>query len=218
MRLVPKDINGAIDFFNVHAQFWAQDPGAIGTTPERVAELQARVAAAREAHLAQRQMQDAARSATIRLQLALDEMKDLGTTIVQEVRAKAAVDGPEIFVDASLPLPRKGSPIGEPGTPKNFSFQLDAIGALMLKWDCDHPRGAVGTMYRISRRIGWNGPFTFIGLCGKKSFNDDTLPAGVAMATYEIVAYRSTKTGSAGVFMVCFGGAGGMPAGMQVAA
>jgi hypothetical protein len=207
MRLVPKDINGAIDFFNVHAQFWAQDPGAIGTTPERVAELQARVAAAREAHLAQRQIQDAARSATIALQLALDEMKDLGATIVQEV-----------YIDASLPLPRKGSPIGEPGTPTNFSFKLRPSGALTLKWDCDHPRGAVGTIYRISRCVGSNAPYTFIGTSGKKSFNDATLPAGVARVMYEIVAIRSTKTGKAGEFMVRFGGAGRIPASVQVAA
>jgi hypothetical protein len=64
-------------------------------------------------------------------------------------------------------------------------------------------------MYQVSRRTGSTGPFTAVGGSGVKSFEDATVPAGVASVTYQIVAVRSTAVGVAAQFTVNFGVGGG---------
>ena len=225
MRLVPKDITGAIQFFQTHGQTWAQDPGGIGTTPEYVAELQARLEAARAALREQQQLQNAARSATLRLRLAMEAVKQTGTAIIHQVRAKALSGGEAIYPKAALPLPRKGSPIGAPGTPYSLKTTLLPMGELVLRWKCDNPRGSVGTMYQVWRSVlgegGAMGPWAFVGAVGEKSIRDQSVPAGASMLLYRIKAMRSKKTGREAMFPVRLGvrraAAAQMPP-MQVAA
>jgi hypothetical protein len=208
MRLVPEGNSEKITFYQTHVARWAQDPAGIGVTPEAVADLEAKSSEARDAFTARDSAQAAARSATLRLDMALDAMATAGATLIQAIRAKASQDGNHIYQLALIPAPAKASPIGAPGTPTRFSFTLSQIGTLKLKWKCDNPRGAAGTMYQVWRRVGFEGEFTYLGGSGTKSFIDDTLPAGAASVTYQIQAVRSTATGPVATFNVNFGVSG----------
>src|SRR5438132_10406720 len=140
MRTVPKGRSKRINWYKVHAPKWAEDPDGIGTTAAQVAALADMVEEARLARIAQAQTYQTARSATLRLKLALEAMSTAGANIVLQIRAKAGTGGDGIYSKASLPVPRKGSPIAAPGKPGGFKIKLQQIGWLTLTWTCDNPK------------------------------------------------------------------------------
>lgn len=212
MGIVPKGRVKRISWYKSHANKWAEDPGAIGVTPEQVASLQAIVEEASVARNQQASAYGAARSATLRLKLAIEKLSFAGSCMVQQIRTQAAVsDDPGVYSKAWIPQPRKKSPIGKPGTPSDFGFKLEQIGWLNLSWTCKNPKGAEGTTYLVYRQLNGDGPFAYLGHAGKKKFLDKTLPAGVEYVTYQIQAVRSTATGTAAYFHVNFGRAGAAP-------
>jgi hypothetical protein len=215
--IVPNTASDKITFFTSHVSGWAEDPPVIGTTAERVALVQAKLDEAKQALLARGHAVDAARSATLRLRMALAELSDVGAQVIAEVKAKAAVDGESIYPRASLPLPATPSPLGKPGKPTNLSVELlSGMGVFRLAWKCRHPRGAKGTMYQVYRRLGAGGDYAFLGASGKKKFTDATIPAGTGFVSYRIVAVRSTARGDVAEFNVNLGVSGKLPSGMHV--
>ena len=203
--IVPPTASEKISFFTAHVPVWAQDPPAIGTTVEHVAAVQAALDAAKAAHLARGQAIAAARSATLRLKMALAELDAAGGQVVAEVKVKAAADGPSVYNLARLRAPAAPSPIGKPGQSTGLSTTLRADGSLHLTWKCRHPRGAKGTIYQVYRAAGVNGDFAFLGATGKKRFTDATVPAGTRTLVYRIVAVRSTARGDGAEFPVNLG-------------
>jgi hypothetical protein len=173
-----------------------------------VANVQEELDAAREALLLRHQAISAARSATLRLRIALAELGEAGAQVIGEVKAKAIVDGAAIYSRASLPVPAKPSRLGPPGKATNLSVKLRSNGALHLSWKCKQPRGARGTMYQVHRSMGVGGEFAFLGATGKKKFTDATVPAGVRTVCYRIVAIRSTARGETAEFPVNLGVSG----------
>ncbi|MGB7157659.1 MAG: hypothetical protein WBD40_06310 [Tepidisphaeraceae bacterium] len=210
--IVPNTASRKISFFSTHVPVWAEDPSGIGTTAERVALVQSKVDAARAALLARDQAFSAARSATLRLKTALAELGDVGGQVIGEIKAKAGVDGSEIYYRARLRTPADPSPIGKPGKTSSLSVELSGDGSLRLSWKCKHPRGAKGTMYQVYRALGYDGEPVFLGATGKKKFTDATIPAGTRTVIYRIVAVRSTARGSVAEFPVNLGVSGKMPA------
>jgi hypothetical protein len=215
MRTIPRDTSGKIAFCRTHLEPWAENATLIGTSPEQVAELAARIEAADQARREQGAAKQAAQAATLRLQMAVDAMDNLAQSIVQQVRAKASVTGGDtVYVAASISPPDKGSPLAEPGQPYGFAVELQQVGILTLTWKCKNPRGSAGTMYHVSRKIG-DEPFKFIGSNGKKTFVDRTLPAGTPRVIYKVQAVRSTGAGDSAEFPLSLGNPGGIPIGMM---
>jgi hypothetical protein len=212
MGIVPKRRAKRITWYISHANKWAQDPEGLGLTVDEVAELQARTEAARAARFQQQQLQQQARSATLKLKNAIADMSDLGSSLIHRIRAKAEMSGNvNVYVRASMPQPKKKSPIGKPGQPFKFSFQLRRDGTLELRWKCKNPKGSMGTMYHVHRRLEESGESVLVGHVGKKRFLDRTLPAGAKMAVYEVQAIRTTGSGEIGSYMIRFGGAERLP-------
>lgn len=216
MGVVPDSKAKKITFFEIRIVDWAAHAVEIGTTPERVDALADLTALAREAYSAQQMAQQAAQAATMRLNDVIGRMSRAGADIILQVRAKAGSVGDSVYPLASLPMPAKGSPIGEPGLPSEFSVELQAAtGALRLRWKCRHPDGAVGTVYKISRRVGVDGPFVYLDTVGKKTFVDTTVPDNVggdrSSLTYQVQAVRSTAVGQAAQFNVTIGGRAQVP-------
>ena len=208
MSLVPDDKVGRIQYFETHLGKWTQNAAELGFSPAQIADMEALTQSARAALLEQRMKQSAAMAATLKLRLALDAMMTAGALMIRQVRMRAAIEGEGMYNLAWIPAPAKPSPIGAPGQPDNFKVSLNAIGAITLRWSCKNPRGAVGTVYQVWRRIGESGPFTCLGATGVKKFVDDTLPRGLAQVTYQVQAVRSTKAGPWARFDVNFGTGG----------
>lgn len=218
MRTVPRNQSPKISFFKSRLVKWNENAEQIGVSPEDVALLSARTDAARVALSAQRAAQMAAEAATLKLQIAMDEMATQGAAMLLQIRAKARMSGNNrVYSLAQIATPKKGSPIGVPGKPNRFEFMVDDLGALRMTWQCKNPRGSTGTIYQIYRRIGGSGEMTFLGTSGKKRFVDTTLPIGASSIMYQIRAVRSTKVGEAATFNVNFGVSRGTPVQMRAA-
>ena len=63
-------------------------------------------------------------------------------------------------------------------------------------------------MSQVWRRIEGGEP-VYCGGCGKKTYTDNTVPAGTTNVTYDIQAVRSTAAGPWATFNVFFGMGGG---------
>lgn len=208
MRTVPRNITPRLQFFETRLARWAERATEIGTSPEEVAALAVKTQATREALKKQRQLAQQARSATLALRIACREMSTAGAGIIHQVRAKAMGSGKGVFTAAWIKQPAKPSPIGAPGTPTRFSQELQQNGWLTLRWTCKNPRGSVGTMYHVSRQIGFHGAKEYLGTVGRRKFVDKTLPAGAGAVVYWVKAVRSTATGPEASYNVNLGGSG----------
>lgn len=204
-KIVPQSPIGKIEFYENHVADWAAKAVAIGTTAGLVTTLATQTEAARAAYQTHLLAQEQSRAATQNYYTAVREMNGTGTDIIQQVKAKAATDGDDIYTLALLPVPATPGPVPAPGTPTDFKVTLNPDGSLRLKWKCPNPAGGGGTIYQIARRIGAGGDFAAIGVSGKRTFLDATIPAGSASVTYLIVAVRSTAAGVAAEFTVNLG-------------
>lgn len=219
MATVPSDTAGKISFYENHTTPWSTNATAIGTTTTAVTDLTTKTTAARAAFNAQFSAQEAAKAATLALHAAVTAMATAGSDIIQSIKTKAATAGDGVYVLAQIPAPATPTPVGPPGTPESFKVELNPDGSLKLTWKCANPAGSSGTTYQVFRKASGESSFTFIGASGTRSFNDTTVPAGSAPITYQIVALRSTASGTAAQFIVNFGvgGSGEMMASVTAA-
>jgi hypothetical protein len=176
--------------------------------------MSAKVTAAANALAAQLLAQQAAKDATTVLYAAVTAMGDYGSSLIDQIKAKARQDGDSVYALASIPPPPTPSPVPPPGTPTDFGVSLSQTGAVTITWKCPNPAGAVGTIYHVFRRVGPTGEFDFVGASGLKQFVDETIPAGSSQVTYQIQGVRSTAAGEWAQFNVNFGtnSGGGMTA------
>jgi hypothetical protein len=217
MAVVPKNRGPRVAFYAARIAPWTGAATGIGTTSAAVTDLSTKTSTAQTKIAAAVAAQAMAKNATADADLAVREMSIAGAAIIQQIRAKAAIAGPGVYILAEIPAPATPTPVGDPGTPTAFKATLNPDGTLALAWACANPAGAVGTMYQVSRRHGGTGAFAPIGTSGRRKFVDASVPAGVAAVTYQVQAVRSTAAGPAAQFLVNFGVDGGGEAFASVA-
>jgi len=205
MRLVPDKQDERIEFFQTKLAVWQAHAAELGLNETELADLAAAVEATRvaqqEAHVA-RQM---AQAATLSLKLADKTMSTMGAAALFKIRGAARLAGDGVYPIAQIPVPAQASPIGAPGGPVGFEVKLMTLGWVELTWRCRQPRGAVGTMYQVYRKLREDGPFEYIGTAGERKYVDTTVPAGTPSVTYKVRAVRSTTAGPWRQFIVNFG-------------
>jgi hypothetical protein len=206
-KILPQGAVDRVAWFEAHTADWQTNAVAIGTTTTAVTALTTRVTAARAAFDAQQLAFEQAKAATQNFKDAVAAMTVAGAEIIKQVKAKAASGGNAVYTLALLPVPATPAPVPPPGTPTDFSATLNPDGSLKLRWKCANPANASGTIYQVSRKVGSGGAgsFSIIGGCGTRTFDDPTVPAGVASVTYQVQAVRSTAAGVAAQFVVNFG-------------
>lgn len=209
MRLIPKTIDGQIQFLTVHLPRWEQDPAAVGLNADEVAQLQELLSTSREARLRANEARLQAQAATLVLHVSMGRMNTAAAAAVKKIRAAAATD-PSVYSSAVIVPPAPASKAPPPGKSTRFKATLAQVGWLTLTWECNNPAGTQGTMYEVSRRVGL-GNFEHLGVVGVKEFTDTTLPReGAAQGVeYEVRAIRSTRAGAAARYMVSFHSGGG---------
>lgn len=213
MGLLPSSRVGKLEFYEAHINTWQTNAVAIGLTPASVTALGALADDARKAFEDMETARNAAKAAT---QIFYEKISALhagpgaGQDMIDAIRLKAqTTSNPGVYALAQIPPPATPSTTPPPGTPFDFTVGLKQDGSLELKWKCTNPSGTQGTIYEVMRRFTLDGPFTFIGASGTRSFIDQTIPNGAAPATYRVTAVRSTQRGSAAQFTVNFGVGGG---------
>jgi hypothetical protein len=193
-----------IAFVNSHTTIWDTNATAIGTTKALVTDLSDKALAASKAFTAQKEAQNAAKTATNTYNNAVKAMWTAQSYIHKQITTQAAIGGDAIYELADLPIPAKRSPKGAPGTPTELKVVMNPMGELELKWKCVNPKGTSGTLYMVYRRIG-TGAFVSLGGTGEKRFVDTTIPVGTSQIVYKIQGIRSTAAGEWAQFIVTFG-------------
>jgi hypothetical protein len=211
MGIVPNTDLGKITFYEAHISLWTANALSIGILATDATALASAITAARKAYNDQQTALEAAKAATMNMHNLVAAMHTLGSADIAKIKAYAdTTHNPNVYVLANIPAPATPTPVGPPGRPMDFSVALTEEGYVMLSWKCANPTGSQGTVYEVQRKIG-SGSFEYLSSSGKKSFTDETLPAGSSGVTYQITAIRSTKRGLPGQFNVNFGvGGGGM--------
>src|SRR5688500_9876899 len=120
MRVVPKMASKRLSFFQNRLAKWAQNHADIGLTESEVQDVELKLAAAQEAYRARLIARDQAKSAKLALQIAMKNLMNVGGSAIMKVRATARKDGAKVYPLASVPKPKKRSPIGDPGKPSYF--------------------------------------------------------------------------------------------------
>ncbi|HMN39950.1 MAG TPA: hypothetical protein PKE29_03835 [Phycisphaerales bacterium] len=206
MSIVPDTNIGKITFYEAHIGPWTSTPTQIGLVAADCTALQALITNARKAWDAQQAASEAAKAATTAMHNAVRAMHTLGAVDLAKIKAYADVtNDPNVYAKAQIPMPATPAPVGPPGTPFDFTVSLEQTGAVTLKWKCNNPSGAAGTVYEVRRRLSATGTFDYVGSQGVKSFTDDSIPAGSTALTYQITAIRSTRRGVPAQFNVNFG-------------
>ncbi len=203
MGLVPDTKPAKVAFFKSKITPWTDSAVEIGTSTTAVAALDVLVTAAETALLTQTTSEAAFRTSVAAADEAVEAMAKAGADIISAIRTKARTAGNGVYNLAQIPAPATPSGKGAPGEPGFFKVELQNNGALTLTWKCANPAGTSGTSYMVWRRIGTE-QLAFLGATGLKKFVDATIPAGTAMATYQIQAFRSTMAGPWAQFNVNF--------------
>ncbi len=211
MAIVPASKLGKIQFYEAHITPWTNNAVAIGLDLPQVAALTTATEAARDAYNNHVAAQAAAKAATQAFYDAVATMHSgpgLGSDMIAAIKnfAKSTND-PNVYALAQIPAPTPPGVVGPPGTPYAFSVGLLQDGALELKWKCDNPSGATGTVYEILRSDA-GAPFKYVNTAGEKTYTDNTLGAGTSPVTYQITGVRSSIRGNPAQFTVQFGAGG----------
>lgn len=221
MRILPKTPAQQVQRLTTLVPAWAVDPGAIGLSPERIAEIEALLSQARAAQLAAYEARNAAQAATLAFEIATAALVRNASSAIGLIKATASAspDPAAVLARAQLPGPASPGSLPPPGTPTGFHVELLQTGSIVLSWKCDNPAGSVGTMYQVRRRVhGRSGDaFEHLALCGERTFTDNDIPVGTGTLTYEVTAVRSKRRGQPARFNVNFGAQGPKSAGVLAA-
>ncbi|MBU6414569.1 MAG: hypothetical protein KGS45_14020 [Planctomycetes bacterium] len=207
MTTVPQRIPELLDWAEVHGDVWNTAPASIGLTAPQVAAFKSKAQTARASVVNQDAANQAKLAATVTARSDVSALRSGAADLVAIIKgfAENSANPAAVYALAQIPPPAPPAPLGPPGTPFEPVVSLRGDGAVILKWKCNNPANAGGTVYEVSRRIGGSGAFGYIGVTGTREFVDETLPAGADGVTYQIVGVRSTSRGNAAQFNVNFG-------------
>lgn len=197
--IIPSTILAKIEFFEQRLPDWAADPAAIGLTAPQISDLINRTTAARQAYSAAQQIRQQSRNATAVQNDAVSAMASFGSDLIATIRAFADLqtDPVAVFQSAEIDPPQpSNTPLPPPAPATDLAVTLLNTGAIRLTWK---GTTANGTFYDVYRRLGEAGSFALIGSSATRGFDDTTLPAGTASATYYTVARRDAFSSDASV-------------------
>lgn len=193
MGVLPRSRDGLVRWLGERLSAWESDPGAIGLSAEQVQRLRgdfdAAVAAAAEAQA----KRNAAAAAGATAAALARTLRAAAGAAVNSIKAHAAAMGdPFIYEASQVPPPRARRPLPPPAMPDNLRAVMRPDGAVELRWD-----GSVahGTMHMVQRSLitpAGAQPFTHLGTVGATTLLDDSLPAGITAAVYQVQALRGT--------------------------
>ena len=208
MSIVPQSRIGKVQFYEAHLTPWTNNAANIGLELPAVAALTTATQEARAAYDAMLAARDASRAATQAFYAKVSVMHaapGLGSDMIDSIKNYAQTTGdPNVYTLAQIPPPAPPGVVGPPGTPFDFRVGLRQDGSVELKWKCNNPSGAGGTVYEILRSVG-GGAMQFVDNAGEKTFIDETVPANSGPVTYQITGVRTTVRGDPAQFTMQFG-------------
>lgn len=195
MSVIPKSNTEKINFFENRLALWASNAATIGIDATQATQIAGLTVQARAAFDAAQIARNAAKSATIAQNEAIeaiDAMGAYGADLVKTIRAYAETnEDPAVYPAADLPLPKPRTPLGPAPTPESVSLALTNAGGISVSWKTE-TLGRMG--FVIERRTAAPGQlptaWSIIGTSSTKNFIDEAVPTGLETAQYRVFAER----------------------------
>lgn len=207
--VIPETRLAQIEFCESHVPVWTGAPATIGLLPAQCTLLSTLTGDARTAYELAVIARNTARSSTQAYHDKVDAMRNQAADMVKAIKAFAATsNNPNVFNLAQIPPPAAPTPNAAPGAPSAISITLNPQGTITLRWESANSSPSTGGFFNISRRLAGQSGFTRIGGAALREFTDDTVPVGIASASYIITPQRGEKIGTAGDAVTVYFGVG----------
>ncbi len=186
VAVLPKSIDGLIEYCLRQSEEWAVDPAGIGLTADMVSKLAELAEIARSAEMAATAAREASKAATTVLSSAVTDLRDRAAVLIRQVKAFAELqDMPGlVYARAHVPVPQSPSPLPAPGGAEDVRVDLLPGGAVALSWTARDAAASTGAMFVIKRRLPGQKNFTTIGAAPgptrserRATFVDESLPS-----------------------------------------
>jgi hypothetical protein len=192
-KVVPSSRQELIAWYAQRAPVWAANAVAIGLDPAQVATLAGLVSAAEGA----RDDAFAARAVSVAstgvYHTETDVLKDFGAGLVKTIKAFAdATDDVNVYFTATIPPPSPPAPLWAPEAPTDVTTVLKNTGSIEIEWQGSREGG---TSFLVERSVtpvgGTAGPWVLLDSVEERTFADEAVPQGLAVAVYRVFAKRS---------------------------
>jgi hypothetical protein len=197
--IVPDTQQGAIDFFSSRTPTWAANQAAIGISAAQVVDIDAKVTAAQTKLAAAQAARNAAKTATLDLADAMNDMRSFGGDLIKTIRAFAeTTDDDSVYILSDIPPVSPPKPTGVPDVPTEVSSSINGFGYVFIEWKASR---AVGTQFILQRQLtpvdGAPTAWAFAGASTTNDYTDTTVPTGFASVSYRVYAQRASGTSDA---------------------
>jgi hypothetical protein len=213
MSVLPSRLEDLLTFMDTHAEIWQANAAALGILPASATAFKTASGVARSQYVVQLNAYEAARGQAAKQRTSTAAARSQAADLIRTIKAFAETQAnpATVYALAQIPAPAERQPAPPPGTPTDFTAQLENNGAITIRWKAANPSGQSGTVWTISRRVGGSGPFTFVGASGTREFTDRTVPAsGASGVSYVVQGQRAEAVGNSSLpFTVQFGVTGG---------
>lgn len=198
-----------LEWCEVHESAFIDHAAEIGLTESQALAFKDATVEGGARLLNQEQAKVDAKVATQKVCVAFKDLRNAAGDAVRTIRAFAETseDPDAVYAIAKIPPLQPPSPLPPPGQPTNLTVLLDSTtGTITLAWKVSNPIGSSGTAYLVRRRLPGETEFEFLGLSGKKTFEDMTLIAGPDSVQYTVQGQRGDLSGPISpIFVVNFG-------------
>ena len=191
-NVVPKSRQEMIQWFSQRAANWAASAQTLGLTIAEVTELATLINAAQTAQSAAFSARISAKDSTITYHTAADALAAYGAALILRIKGNAAAtNNPNIYAEASIPLPEDPSPLGPPATPTDLSAAINNEGQVEVRWNASREGGTSFIIERSITPVGQvQGPWTLLTSVEERRFIDQNVPLGLSSALYRVRAQR----------------------------
>jgi hypothetical protein len=203
MSIVPRKNEDFLTFLNDRAEIWSDAAPLLGISAANLAQWTTLVTNANTAFSTASKAKNTAKATVDAQNDAFRAARDATAGLIRDIRntADRAANPGLIYQTANLPAPQPPSARPAPTQPTDLRAIINPTdGTLTVRWKARDNEGAV---YRIARAsisdTGELGPSQEVGISGKKSFIDETVPVGVAGVVYTVRGQRGQSIGAPSV-------------------
>ncbi len=203
MSIVPRKNEDFLTFLNDRVDLWSDSSSVLGISSGNLAQWTALVTSANLAFSTASKAKNTAKASVAAQTDAFRAVRDATAGLIRDIRntADRAANPGLIYQTANLPAPQPPSARPAPTVPTDLRATIDGTdGTLTVRWKA---RDNDSVVYRVSRATisdtGELGPSQEVGIAGKKSFIDETVPVGVAGVVYTVRGQRGTSIGAPSV-------------------
>ncbi len=203
MSIVPRKNEDFLTFLNDRTEIWSDSSVLLGISGQNLAQWVTLVTNANAAFSAASKAKNASKAAVDAQNDAFRLAREATAGLIRDIRntADRASNPGLIYQTANLPAPQPPSARPAPTQPTDLRATINATdGTLTLRWKA---RDNTSVVYRVSRATisdtGELGPSQEVGIAGKKSFIDETVPVGVAGVVYTVRGQRGQSIGAPSV-------------------